>query len=91
MHAGRRDDAGGVWRRSVTEVSELVSADAMEKLHSQVSVSVVQPKLYKILGMKSQLGTLDKLVEEIRKVYSDMVTKLKADTAKEDQSLSKLF
>ena len=64
------------------EVSELVSADAMGKLHSQVSVSVLQPKLYKMLGMKNQLGTLDKLVEEIRKVYSDRVTKLKADTAK---------
>ena len=71
------------------DVSELVTADAMEKLHTQVSVSVLQPKLYKMLGMKNQLGTLD-----VKKVYSEKVAKLKSDRQilkRADQSWNKRY
>ena len=78
---------------NLTEVEKMLGAfgekglisdglDALGRLQAVVSVLALQPKLHILMGRKDPIGTLDKLVEEVTKMYPAEVKDLKAVSAR---------
>ncbi len=77
------------YRGNLTEIEDMLGAfgqddldvdglDALGRLQAVVSVVALQPKLNVLMGRKEPIGTLDKLVDEVVKLYPDEVSVFKA-------------
>ena len=80
--SGDKDYAEGMegMRMVLEEFGEgmtgLVSTDALGILILGISVYKLQKNLHQLLGLRQQIGPIDKLVEQVEKSYSDRVVEV---------------